>query len=460
MNRFSVWIAALGLAIPLRAVGEATNAPPRPGVVKQIDVVVTRVDPSVIRKELAFKEGEELTPAKLDESRKNLNKLNLLRSLEIEQKWDDTLNGYRVTVKANDGWFFLPLPMFGSRGGETFAALMLMEQNFFRRSEGITVVGAYSEGRYAGMLNFFIPHFSVMGGLQESVIDEYQYTDGAVNTKQFDDDAERERPEDFGTITNRYEKTENKVFARAGNRLTPWLRASAGVSFSSVRFDDGEPALPGGEGDFNSWTLSLNLGKEGRGDPAGQGGGGLGGFGRIFGLGMAGVKDSQKPLPEIEMSPSLHLSLERAETWLGSDEPFTKASVAAGYLTLFRDRSALSVSAKGGWGDDLPASQKLSTGQRGFLAGVYAREYRGDSVAAASATYTRSFFRNMVGVLTTQVFGDYAVCWDGDEQGEKQGVGFNLAYRFWRFPLPLGSGATYSFDDENWQLSFAVGGMF
>ena len=115
----------------------------------------------------------------------------------------------------------------------------------------------------------------------------------------------------------------------------------------------------------------MNLGKEGWGDPAGRGGGSFGG---IFGLGMAGVRDSLKPLQEIEMTPSMDLSLERAETWMGSGEPFTKVAVTAGYRTLFRDRSALSVSAKAGWGDNLPESQKLSTGQRGFMTGGYARE--------------------------------------------------------------------------------------
>jgi len=42
----------------------------------------------------------------------------------------------------------------------------------------------------------------------------------------------------------------------------------------------------------------------------------------------------------------------------------------------------------------------------------------------------------------------------------KQGVCFNVVYRFWRFPLPMGGGLTYSLDDDNWQVSFAIGGMF
>ena len=175
---------------------------------------------------------------------------------------------------------------------------------------------------------------------------------------------------------------------------------------------------------------------------------------------MAGVKDSLKPLAAVETTPALHGTLERGETWLGSDEEYTKGLLGYDQVTLFRDYSRLTIALKSGAGEDLPASEKLSTGQRGLLTGVYAREYRGDRIASGSMIFTRPFFRNRIGVLNAEAFGDYAVCRQDEEQWEKEGLGFNLAYRFWRFPLPIGGGATYSLDDKDWQFSIAVGGMF
>jgi hypothetical protein len=455
----SLLLLVVGTAFALPVLAADDAAAPRPGVVRQIEVVVTRVDPSVIRRELAFKEGDEFTSRKVEESRKNLLKLGLLKSLEIEETWDDALDGYKVTVKADDGWFILPLPMFGSRGGESFAALMVMEQNYFCRSEGIMAAGFYAEGRYGGMASLFLPHVAFMGGVQESVIDEYQYADGGYNSKRFDEDSEDEEPGDFGTVTNHYEKSARKTSFSAGGRVAPWLRLSAGLSLASVSYDDPEFSVPPDEGDYNAWNVSLNVGREGRGDPALQGGF-VGAFGRIFGLGMAGVKEGLKPLPSTETTHHAGLSLERGESWLGSDADYTKGMLSASQVTIFRDRSALAISLKGGRGDDLPPSQLLSTGQRGLLAGVYAREYRGEALAAGTASFSQPFFRTVVGMLNAEVFFDYAACWADEERREKQGAGLNFAYRFWRFPLPLGTGATYSFDDENWQLSFAVGGMF
>jgi outer membrane protein assembly factor BamA len=449
-------LAWLVLALPLRA---ETNAPLRPGAVREIAIVVRRVDPDVIRRELAFKEGDELTEDKIEESRKNLHRLGLLKTLDVETTWDNARGGYKVTVKADDGWFILPMPMVGSRGGESFAGLMLMERNFFRRSEGLMLFGSFSEGRTSAMASLFLPHFFLMGGLDNSLLDQYEYADGGYNSKQFDGDSEREEPEDFGTITNQYKRDIKKVNVFGGGRIVPWLRTTVGLSHSEVEYDEVQSSDPGDTGDINAWTLSLNVGREGRGD-AGSQGGFFGSFGRIFGLGMAGVKDSLRPLPKNETTRNLLGSVERGEDWLGSDFEYTKGMLSASQVTMFRNRSMLSLSVKGGMGDDLPASQQLSTSQRGLLAGVYAREYRGDSIAAGSAVFTRPFFRSIVGVLNAEVFGDYAVCWAEGGEWKKEGIGINVAYRFWRFPLPLGSGITYSFDDDNWQYSWAMGGMF
>ena len=446
------------LVVPWTASAESEIAAGTTGVVRRIEIVSKRVLPAVIRKELAFKEGETLTPAAVEESKKNLHRLGLLKNLDIQADWDAGLNGYKVTVKAEDGWFLMPMPMFGSRGGEAFAGLMVMEKNLLRVSEGVMLFGSYSEGRASGMAGLFLPHLYLFGGDQESSLDEYQYADGGYNAKQFDSSLSNDQPEDFGAVTNRYHKDLSRAYALVGGKPWPWIRPSVGFVHSGVEYQDAQTSDPGDAGEYNAWTLSVDLGREGRADPARQGG--MVAMGRIFGLGMAGVKDSLKPLPAAENTESLTVNLERGEEFLGSDAGYTKVLASASHGTLFRSRTAVALAFMGGWGDDLPPSQQFSTSQRGLLTGVYAREYRGDRVAAATASCTQPFLSNMLGQLNAEVFADGAWCWLDDQEWSKQGVGLNLVYRFWRVPLPFGGGVTYSFDDSNVEFAFAVGGMF
>lgn len=451
--------ALVSFAPPARAADADGTPAPTNAVVRQIIIITHRVNPSVIRKELAFREGEPFSAAAADKSRQNLHRLGLLKELEIDPQWDPALDGYKVTVRADDGWFLLPMPMIGSRGGESFAALMLVERNYFRRGEGLMAFASRSDVGSMAMTAFFMPRWSLMAGGQRLSSDKYQYADGAFNAKQFEDDPKGEEAGDFGVISNRYAEDMDKLYVFGSGRVSPRLQASAGFSHSAVSYHDPEYLAPDDTGDYNAWTLSLTMGPEGRGDPAMQMGA-LGAFGRTFGLGMAGVKEGLKPLPSIESSHRAQIALEGAETWLGSESSYTKGIAGVNQATIFRDRSVLSLNVKVAGGQDLPPSQKVSTSQRGLLTGVYAREYRGDSLAASSASYSHPFFRNILGMLNAEAFGDYAVCWDGDRNWQKEGAGFNLVYRFWRFPLPFGGGATYSFDDSNWQFSFAVGGMF
>ncbi|MDZ4199681.1 MAG: POTRA domain-containing protein [Kiritimatiellia bacterium] len=431
----------------------------RPGVIREIRVEAKRTDPKVILNELTFSTGETLRQTDLDESRQNLLRLGLFRNLDLETEWEEAQDGYRVTVRADDGWFILPIPMFGSRGGDSFAALMLMERNYFRRSEGMMLWGSHSAGQSSGMLLITLPGFHALGGMAETRLNQYEYDDGAFNAKVFHDDAEGQRPEDFGTVTNQYRRLVRRTYGEAGGRVSPWLRLSGGLSFSSVAYDRIQIQDPGDSGDLNAWNLTLEIGREGRGDPALQGGA-FGSFGRIFGLGMAGVKESLKPLSRMETARIIRLMMERGEPGLGSDEEYTKGLAGVDQAVLFRNRSMLSISLKGAAGDRLPPSQLWATGQRGLLKGLYAREYRGESLVAGSVSWNQPFLRNRIGLMTAEVFGDYALCRNDGNSHEQSGIGLTLTYRFWRFPLPLGGGATYSFEDDNWQYSIAVGGLF
>jgi outer membrane protein assembly factor BamA len=452
------WAAVASGWLALGSVKGAEIAPTN--LVRGIEIVTSRVSPAVVRRELIFREGEPLTGEKIEESRANLHRLGLFKTLELNSEWDAALEGYRVTVRGEDGWFIMPGGMLGSRGGEPFGALGLVERNYLRQGEGLALFGMLTETRRSGWASFSLPRCRVGAGGSDSRGTEHEYDDGAFSARQIGGDLFGGEADDYGTVTNRFRKHIRQTVVLTSARWGQWLRPGLSVTATDVEYrpdEDEGVGVPADAGDYVTWTVSLGMGRDGRVEPASQGG--LVALSRVFGLGMAAVKDSLTPLPAVETRLTGLVSLEHAEPGWGSDDAFTKAMGTATLSTLFRDRSQLLVSVKGGWGDEPPPSQRLGTAQRGLLTGVYAREYRGDNLAAATVSYTKPVLRNMLGILNVEAFGDAAWCWTSDDQWEQRGLGLNLVYRFWRFPLPLGGGATYSFDDGSWQYSFAIGRM-
>ncbi|MEW6184185.1 MAG: hypothetical protein AB1585_00430, partial [Thermodesulfobacteriota bacterium] len=239
--------------------------------------------------------------------------------------------------------------------------------------------------------------------------------------------------------------------------LRDW-KLYGGITSSQVDYRDRTLSSEKENGQFNSLVFSIGYGKAVR--TLGGYDSGAGGLGRIFGMGMAGLEESLKPLPKIETSWGVLLTIERGDELLGSDRNFTKATAQLKHNTVFRNRGHLEAALNGAVGSDLPESRRFATNRLNGLKGVYAREYRGESLAVATAEYSYPLFQNRVGGLIGKGFMDLALCRQDQKEWGRQGVGLEVSYRFWRFPLPLGLGITYSFDDRNWQYSAAMGGVF
>ena len=436
----------------------AETEPPLGGIIRKIEITGNRVRESVIRKELTFTEGDRISEEAIEKSKENLYKLGLFKTLEIEQVWDETLDGVKVTVNANDGWHVLPWPILGSRGGNVFGALMVTEKNLLKWGEGITLWGMYDQETWSAIGSVYLPNIYMIGGIMQTDRTEYLYADGAYNTKDFDSQWVKEKPEDFGAIADKYRKKIKLSFVGVG--IPPLRDWKMYAGFTSSQADYGERLLSSERdtGQLNSVVGSVGYGRAVRTLGGYDSGGG--GFGRIFGMGMAGVEESLKPLPKPETTWGVLMTVERGDELVGSDVNFTKVTGLLRHTTLFRNRSYFEAAVNGGIGYDLPESRRFVTNRLNGLKGVYAREYRGESIAVATAEYSYPLLRNQVGGLIGKGFLDLAICRQDNQQFERQGVGLEVAYKFWRFPLPLGMGITYSFDDRNWQYSLAMGGMF
>ncbi len=436
----------------------AETEPTEGGIIRKIEIKGNRVRESVIRKELTFTEGDRISEAAIEKSKENLYKLGLFKTLEIAQVWDETLDGVVVTINANDGWHVLPWPMVGSRGGNTFAALMVTEKNLLKWGEGITLWGMSDQESWSAIGSVYLPNLYMIGGIMQTDRTEYLYVDGAYNTKDFDSQWGNEKPEDFGAIADKYRKKIKSSFIGGGiPPLRDW-KMYAGLVSTKADYGSRLQSKPGDSGQLNSVIFSVGYGRAVR--TLGGYDSGAGGFGRIFGMGMAGVEESLKPLPNLETTWGVLMTVERGDELLGSDVNFTKVTGLLKHTTLFRNRSYFEASMSGGVGYDLPESRRFVTNRLNGLKGFYAREYRGESIAVATAEYSHPLFQNRVGGLIGRSYLDLAVCRQDDKQFERQGVGLEVSYKFWRFPLPLGLGITYSFDDRNLQYTLAMGGMF
>lgn len=425
---------------------------PSTSTVTAITVSGNRVREDVIRGQLAFREGDELTDAALEKSRQNLYSLGLFKSLDIRCEPDAARPGVRVDIAVKDGWFLFPWPMFGSRGGENYAGGMLMEQNVFRRAERVMFFGNYQQSAQMSVCTVMSGKNSLVLMANRRSHTEYLYADHAYNTFGKDSDD----PSTYGVVADSYERTSDEVRLILNRKLWEDVTLGLGANVSDTHYRNALVSLPDGGGETRSLTAQLTFGK-----PEYQAGRDLAfNFGRIAGLGMADMAENLKKRVPGKTEYTVVAGFEKGYAAIGSEADFCKITGGITRTSTFPGRSRLQAALKGGQGIYLPSGELFTTGRREGLKGQYAREFRGDRYALASASFRYPFMINHAGQLHGEIFAEAARCWFEGGEGEKRGAGCNLTWTFWRFPLPLGMGYTYSFDDRDWQGTFAVGGMF
>jgi len=432
--------------------GSAENGPGE-SIITKIEITGNRIDDSIIRKNLVFKEGDTVNEIKIEKSRVNLLALGVFRSLEIRKEKDESAGGVKMIIDARDGWYFLPVPMFGSRGGVRYFGGALLEQNAFRSGERLSAFAGFQDSVSQYSLSAKTGKLSFSGAVERRSYTEYQYQDGAYNS-QIITDRNIGSLEDLGKVVNSYNEDQTVLRLSAGVPLSEKLRGTASLSFNDIQYANALVSAPGDTGRINVLHLGVQYGRNWPGtDIAAT-------VGRLFGLGMADLQEKIKPLPQTIIDYDCQASVEGASKTFGSDAQFGKVALSGSRSVYYTDRSRFSVSMKTGYGVNVPSSQLFVTDRRDGLLGVYAREFRGDKIVTANTAYHRSFFRDSHGQLNGEVFCEYAECFFDSGQGQKEGVGCNLTYQFWRFPLPLGFGYTYSLDDKDWKISAGFGGMF
>jgi outer membrane protein assembly factor BamA len=426
-------------------------------VITKIVITGNRIKESVIRKNLAFREGDVVDDVKIEKSRANLYALGIFKTLNITRERDESTGCAKIVIDAHDGWYVLPIPMFGNSGGERYLAGTILEQNAFKEGERVSASGGFSDSLSHYSLSTQMNRVTFSGSLDRRSYTEYQYQDGAFNS-QILTGRNTDTLGNYGVVVSSYDRDETDLNFSAGMPLSEHWRGTAGVSFDDIQYSNVMGVPPNDGGRIN--TLNLGVQYNSRNNYGNGGRDMAGAVGRILGLGMADYKENFKPLPRTTIDYGFQASVENSNRALGSDDEFSKMSLSGSRAVNYTDRSRLSLSVKTGYGYNLPFSELFATDRSDGLMGVYAREFRGEEIATANVDYRRPLYRNTHGQFTGDVFAEYADCVFNGQQGQKEGVGFNVSFQSWRFPLPLGLGYTYSFDDRDWKVSTSFGGRF
>jgi outer membrane protein assembly factor BamA len=451
--RKSLFLVLIFLIAP-----EAKAIEPLEGkIIKRITVITKRTDPTMIIKEIILKENQPYRKVDVEETKKILYEMRLFKSVKIESKYDKSLGGVDVTLTLDDGWFILPIPFYGISEGGQMLSLMLVEGNYFKQGESISMFGSYNDDGQIVSVGGSIFRYSLNVRYYRVEYVEYEFSDGGFNSSGlFRPSSSEDDLSQVGEIVNSYNRKNKGVGGSFGVRHSRRLKSRFSLNFNNISYPDPSTSIPDDAGDQNFATVNLSYKK---GDDTGPGNF-AGSLGAIFGLGLADVDDKIRTLKKSTLGFRSDLSVSNGNKLLGSDFYFSRFAIGAtGYIE-FPKRHRLALGIRAATGINLPHTQLIATNRFLGLKGNYVKEFRGDSGIGSSLSFTFFASKSKLGRLVSMVFIENGIVWDEGESFNQPGIGASIYYKFWRFPLPLGLGYTYSINDKDSQFSFAIGAGF
>ena len=441
--------------------------------ISRVTVTRNRTKLSVLEPRIVLKEGQPFRQSDLIHTQRNLHAMRLFKKVEIEPRLNDR-GGVDIEIRAEDGWYIVPIPFVFGGGGGSGAALTLSERNYFGWNESLYALGSLNSEGSGERLGASYDRWSGNVGYNQKTFTQYGYSNGSFNTDNFLESSRNlTDPAKYGTVVSSFDKSVQSGSASLQYTLSPNWRAGLGFTESLVGYSQQTGIVPNDAGHQNwagarlNWS-ALVLGARGAGgwgvpSPWSAGGGGMGDMiGSIFGLGLADVGERIRPLPEPRLRLGAGAATDVGTAALGSDFDFTRCTLESSAQWEFTQRHTLSLRVVGTQGFGLPFSQEIPTNGALGMRGTYVREFVGTEGVGTSLAGSYLLHQSRRGVLSVDAFVESATVQGGafGGGGTLNGVGGGLHYTFWRFPLPLGLGYSYSLTDRNGQISFAAGGRF
>jgi hypothetical protein len=442
-------------------------------IISRVTVTGNRTRLSVLEPRILLKEGLPFHRSDLVHTMRNLHAMRLFKKVEIEPRLNGS-GGVDVEIRAEDGWYIVPIPFLFGGGGGSGAALTLSERNYFGSNESLFAAGSFNDEGSGERLGGSYDRWSGNVGYSQKTFTQYAYSNGSFNTDNFLESSRNLKdPSRYGVVVSSFDKRVEGGSVMAQYALSPHWRAGLGFTDSFVGYSQETGPVPNDAGRQNwaearlNWT-GLVLGGRGAGEwgvpsPWSVSGGAMGEMiGSIFGLGLADVGERIRPLPEPRLRLGAGAAADLGTAALGSDFDFTRYTLEGSAQWEFVQRHTLTLRVVGTQGFGLPFSQEIPTNGALGLRGNYVREFIGTQGVGTSLGGNYLLHQSRRGVLSVDAFVESATVQGGAAGGggTLNGVGGGLHYTFWRFPLPLGLGYSYSLTDRNGQVSFAAGGRF
>lgn len=456
--RIKVFALAITLMFCGFIAGSAVFAQSTPEgrTIAAINITGNRTSAGEILRRIPLKKGGVWTAAGEAASRHELHEMRIFRSVAIKSRYDDTAGGVVVDIEARDGWYLVPLPFYISNDSGQGGSLMIAAGNIFRRAETLLLYGAVSGSTRVLMSGVMIGDyfFSAIGAREEYT--EKLYSDGAYNTNSFFGSA-KDNPEKFGYPYDSYtRKTARHVFG-VSRKFGDSHRLAFDFQQQKVDYSKPQPTAPSEPGQHNIASVKYRYLSN---VDANTGTHTAGSFGSIFGLGLSDLEEQLKPLPRVKVSQIYEAQFSNSGRALGSDYDFSELHMGWTGLWELPQRHVAQLKVYGIKGWDNPYSQLIPTGHAIGLQGTYAREWRGDKALGTLASFAYFASRSKLGLMALEPFFENGYVWRGDALYRQTGIGFNVYYRFWRFPLPIGLNYTYSLVDRDSQVAATVGFSF
>ncbi len=445
--------AEKGLSVSLERLGqdESLDELAPPFRVSKIVFQGNRTEDALLRRRLPFREGESIDARGLASAKRAFHGMHLFKSVEVSTK--AVSDGAEVLFVFRDGWYALPFPLLAVGAGSGRGGLLLEERNYFRQAESLSlaVVSGKSGRRLAAAGE--AEGWAVRVSRERKDFTERLYSDGAFGAAHgLGEPIVESEPSRYGTVAGSYQKrTDDFVLLISAPLLRRWA-VEGGFDRGTVGYAAAAPSAPPDAGKQGNVFAALKYGASEERE--------AGGLGAILGFGMAGLEERLRPLRRPRWVSGGEVRLLQARALTGSSTVYGGIQTRWQTAYAWGGHQNVSLSVAGLHGYGLPASRLWATGRQTALQGVYAREFRGQSAGGMSLAYNRRLRATRRGVWQAGVFAEDARAWFDRRGRDKMGFGATFFYKFWRFPLPLGVGYTYSIDDSEGQVSAAVGGRF
>lgn len=408
--------------------------------VGDIHITTTRIDPAVVARKFPLKKGDPFIPRLYEEAQDKLHDMRLFKKLGFstmprEGKID-------ISINAQDGYYFFPLTFFSSGDKDVFF-LSLFEGNFLKKGEtafataGISTDGYAFSGGISILDDFFLVSYTKLDTELRFYDDFWSSTYGVLSVAKDKDQ--------YGTPLQQWDMRDYKLrllYARTVGDFNLFLSPE----FKHVSYNTQADA-----GNHNQWTAGISYRRNIRTSS---------GMGALFGFGLSDKKKMLSDLPAPQYAYAADVSFTAGGKWSGADYDITKLSATALWQMQTRQHHVLftQLKAQNAYGSPF-SDQILSTDLLGGQ-GRYRRLIRGSRGAGLTVSVLYYLLRSNTGLLSIRPFYELAYIYAGGAYRDHSGAGATLAYKFWRFPFPLGINYTRNISDNSQMVAFVLGGSF